>query len=511
MAQKAPQIKLKVSDKQVEYGGSINISWKVEKAHVFYCKELNKELPFEGSMQIKPDHDGIYSFVAKKRRKTKTRRIKVHVTRPEIEYFKGSDSISDEGTGFLYWSVKNASHVKIQGIADSLPAIGKYELAIDTTREFTILVENSFGIRDSARITIPIWYEEELHHPNRVMLGQSAFIDFKFKNARFVSRLESKEAFNPSDTIIIKPENREKVSLLVHRNNGLVDTNVFYVDVIIPQIVEFKGTENIRSGQKASLSWKVIGNGRLELKGQKDSLPGIGKIDVFPKKTTTYTLQYSSHGKIETAKHKVVVYKRRFVKSLKGREEINDDVRIDFEIFATDFSRYPKEVKLYVLAVDTNGNFVQNLAPPYADKGCSSKYFRGLFEDIAGKGNQKVYRYSVREIHEEKEKVYDINITQDYSGSMGEYVKKMERATKLFIKKKHENDRISLVRFSDKLKREVPLYADKKILLDSIKFRGNYGGGTALYAGADEGLVTLEESNNDKMQLLFTDGFENSS
>ncbi len=96
---------------------------------------------------------------------------------------------------------------------------------------------------------------------------------------------------------------------------------------------------------------------------------------------------------------------------------------------------------------------------------------------------------------------------------MAASIRTLETASQIFIKHKNPKDRISFVRFDDSLALELPLTQSSEKILNTLTFNGlkEFGGATALYAGADMGLYTLSDQNRNKEMILFTDGYENSS
>lgn len=184
---------------------------------------------------------------------------------------------------------------------------------------------------------------------------------------------------------------------------------------------------------------------------------------------------------------------------------------MDFDIVSVDRSKYPDEVKLLVAVIDTSGNFISNLAPEN-NPALSRKYFKQLIEIIESK-KYPINDYTVREI-KSSSKPFDISLVLDYSGSMsGTPIKNLEKSCKKLIENKNPDDRISVIKFDHNLVQVIPLTKDKNELLRKVNFNEfyKYGGATALYAAGDEGLSTIDTSANNKMMILFTDGYENAS
>jgi outer membrane protein OmpA-like peptidoglycan-associated protein len=177
-----------------------------------------------------------------------------------------------------------------------------------------------------------------------------------------------------------------------------------------------------------------------------------------------------------------------------------------------DRSRYPEEIKLKVLVVDTAGNFISGLAPRTTDKYATNKYFKKIVEVIERK-SAPVKNFSVREISDTMGLAKDISLVFDYSGSMSGTINSLIKSARKFISMKTLRDRISMIVYDDHIATLNVLDNDKSRLLKAFATAvySDFGQSTSLYAAVDKGLITLQGSANHKMLLLFTDGYENSS
>ena len=180
------------------------------------------------------------------------------------------------------------------------------------------------------------------------------------------------------------------------------------VKVLPPDIIYFSAPRTINKGNEARLSWLVKGQASVRIEGVKDNLKNRGQLNVTPEKTTTYKLV------IETAKIKrektvtvKVVERRNFVRDVTQFDKLGSGNRIDFEIFAIDYSNFPENVKLKMLVVDSKGNFVNGLAPPFMDDAKSRKYIKELLVKTNGK-DYPISGYSIKEVHGKEPKLYDI-------------------------------------------------------------------------------------------------------
>lgn len=101
----------------------------------------------------------------------------------------------------------------------------------------------------------------------------------------------------------------------------------------------------------------------------------------------------------------------------------------------------------------------------------------------------------------------------DYSGSMYGTIDYLEPAMKKLIKEKKPEDRISLLKFDDQMNFRVKNNREEEQILKGADFQGldKMGGGTALYAAIGFMSQELAKEAGQKVLIIFTDGWENSS
>jgi outer membrane protein OmpA-like peptidoglycan-associated protein/Mg-chelatase subunit ChlD len=139
-------------------------------------------------------------------------------------------------------------------------------------------------------------------------------------------------------------------------------------------------------------------------------------------------------------------------------------------------------------------------------------FFRMIIETVEGR-SYPINDFSVKEIRSMTSTPHDIALVLDYSGSMSSWFKELDEATKEFIRRKHQADRLAIIRFDDSIGIEAPLSRSIQEIEQNVKFnKGNgYGGSTALNAASDAGMRLLTDPMRDKQLLMMTDGYENSS
>ena len=510
---KQPSIQVKSDKKDIHLGDSALIYWEAENADSVVLLNTALTLPLKGKMYVNPVEKTVYRFCAYHFNKINKSYAFVKVISPEILEFTGSHETTDESPATLSWKTQNAKDIAISGLPGTLSMNGRVEISPDTTTTYVLKATNENGAFVKKSKKIKVTYVESCSKDTAIILGDTLELHWKFKNSKYVKLGGLKNKFNPIDTFEISPTATRTYQLAIKRNNGDSLIKDVKVKVIKPKIKYFRGEEYIFSGKKATLYWETIQADFVYISELGEYFSSPGSVTVAPQKTTTYHLSIDNLGIKEEQQHTIHVFKRAYVKDFTHIKDVPPGMRIDFEIFATDVSNYPKSIELYVLAVDTAGNFVRGLAPPYASEKRSRMYFKSLVEKFKYGKHHLVRDFEVMEVRGHVSKPFDINLTLDYSGSMYGSIDRLEEACNFFIDNKNKSDRLSIVRFDNKLACETPLTADKKSIYDSLSFNGlsGFGGSTALYAAADEGLFTLRNSRRNKQQILFTDGFENSS
>jgi outer membrane protein OmpA-like peptidoglycan-associated protein/Mg-chelatase subunit ChlD len=512
-AQKKNIIKVKRSSSNIDIGDIVRLEWQAEKADTLWL-EGHGYLADTGHVELMPIKTTTYYFYAKKRRKTYTKRIKVYVNYPEILSLSGTETVHEGTEGLLQWRTRNAAYVSIKGVSDSLPPNGSIKLEPQQKTRYHLVVHNANNIKTDTSFTMDIDYAEYAVATEEVLRGDTAVIKWRYKDAKSVKVHGFPQRFNIEDSLVFCPYYTRSYTLCIERNNGRKELVKRNIRVKEPGIKYFVGDNRIFLGETATLSWSTLACERVRIKEFNRDVPLRGAELIRPTETTTYTLQAWAKGEYSEWRHTVIVDRRNFAyNGIIDSKKMKDGTRMDFIIFASDQTNCPEEMKLYVLVVDEDGHFVSGLAPPHCTEEEAKEHFVQLMESHAGQRVYKTKDFSVKEVNNTKAVDNDICLTMDYSGSMGATIGKLEEACEIFIKNKDDKDRLSFVRFDSRLSLELPLTQSKKEILDSIKFEGlkHFGGSTALYAASDMGMQTLNDSTRNKVMVLFTDGYENSS
>lgn len=186
---------------------------------------------------------------------------------------------------------------------------------------------------------------------------------------------------------------------------------------------------------------------------------------------------------------------------------------IFFEIFSYDRTGFPDSIKVFITVKDSYGNFISNMAKPYASEEIEKKYFKGIVE-IINNQRYEIESFDVVEHHDTYTNSYSFSLVLDHSGSMIENnaIEDLQNAAMNFINQKKENDKIGVIKFDYRLIEEVKVNQDKNIIKTNYinDLLTRFGSATSLYAAADNAIYQLIPFEN-KIVILFTDGLDNMS
>jgi outer membrane protein OmpA-like peptidoglycan-associated protein len=495
-------------------GDEVTVVWNCQNAKKLYCYEISDNaLPLKGSYSFKPENNITLNFVAEKGKKQKKRKLFIEVLYPEFEKMNIPKSITDEEISSFNWLAKNADYVLIDGFDDKFEIMGKLPLISERDTTIKITAVNKNGIQSTYIAKVTVTPYEYLNYPVRVSKGSEIKISWGYKNTEKVKIDGITDDMPASGDVRITMLEAKTYKLHVYRKNGTWEIKDIKIDVYESEIKEFTGTARFFAGEEVSLLWEVKNADSVTLSctSEKQALKGVFRYK--PEKTENVILTAWLNGIPDTRAHKVELLKRRFISSEKLIGQIQYGQRLDYEIFAVDLDEYPKLIKLFVLVVDTAGNFVHGLAPPNISETDAKKYFMGLTESYISGKSAEISDFKVIEITKNTEMARNISVVLDYSGSMCESIKELEKSVLSFINNKRDIDSISIVKFDSDVQLESKLDNDKAILSRLFKLSGlnNYGKSTALYAAMGEGLNSVKSSEIPTEMIVFTDGWENSS
>ncbi len=536
-------------NRKVPQGEKTTLSWKVSNAKkVYLIDSITNEKRLmslaDNKIQFKPTTDFAYTLVIEDKNKQiieKKFSGKVVKNPPIIDEFKGTTEYvvgEKAATPSITWKVRKAKKVFIKNYNEEVDKEkGKFFMPInlDTTQIITLLAIGEFGDSATAQHTIKVRkLEGNIRVSNKfgspeLIAGENNVLTWDFPGAESVE-IENMGTFKATDTHIIVPKKEDRnfsAEMTVNYPNNKKTKVPISIAVVRVKYVLIPSKLRVSLYEKVLLTWKTEGAKKVKLligNDVYDDLEPSGKHTFTASKNTEVKLivkdKYDEEHEIKWLIR--CEDRRPFIKNAIDYQTFKKDdkeaikKRLIFDIFQVDRSKFPNEIKLRILITDTLGNFIRGLAPPAITEKEAKKFFIELVESI-GAQQQTITDFKVKEINELKSSPYDIGLCLDYSGSMCMSIQPLENAVRKFLNKKDDADRMSLVRFDDKLKTEKKLTFSINELIKDIEWKGldKFGGSTALYAGIDEALETFDSTatanNRQKNLFIFTDGNENSS
>lgn len=508
------EVTLTASQEEIAAGDSVTLTW--ESKHAENIRLLNgaKKLPQRGSITVAPEETERYLIMASAVKKTfwgREKKIKdydaakIEVVTPEIEEFQTKKALNYGDSVDLVWQTENARHVSVTGIDKKLPAEGSMRWSPDTTGWYYITAHGkNIQVQDSLKIQVRA--KRKFKTPDKIWLGHHLKFSWHFDKAEDVF-ITGMGKLPPSGKKKIYTEVDTTLQMVVNYKNWS-DTLRRRVKVAVPEIRYFYGPSVVKKSEDISVSWHVEGKPHLQIIDRIDSLPPRGSATLDVRQDTVLTL-LAKYPTFETRLrlNVEVIHHRGYVTDSRDRSEIPAGRRIDFDIMEVDTSEYPRKMALKVIAVDEEGNFVKGI-----NENNVSEHIASLYQSTHG-GELKPFSYSIEYQKELKNQEVDFGFVFDFSGSMKGNVDSLVKAAEVFFDQKYPQDRISMVKFDNELKKETRLIRDKHDLYEALFHQtiDSMGGGTALYAGTSLGLKTLRKSDRKRILVLFTDGHENSS
>ncbi|MCX7744251.1 MAG: VWA domain-containing protein [Flavobacteriales bacterium] len=518
------KVSFKVQPATLTCPGEVTISWNVIGLEKISITGIGDDLPLQGSARqfVKNTETFILSgtYISKKESRIIKRKASVYVDtlQPQLNLVYYPTQIREGATVSIQWDAQNTKKFYLEMPENrELPLQGVETFTLNKPAKFVFALIN--GCNEPVRVeknflVIPA---DTVKIPSKANEQEPVKLSWRIGLADSVKILEIPgKTFKPKEQISYIPLDNITFHLIAYRNTGKIDTFKYSMLVIPKQeeknIVFFSSSQfKIKVGQPVKLAWEVKNADNLYIVGMNEKLPLKGSLEVFPTQPTDYILCAELGNKKEFASVNVNVVKRNNIKNKINYSNLSSKAEIEMDIIHVDRSDYPNKIKIGVLAYDSIGNFISGLA----DNNNGQKFFKKVIERVDGIETE-AKDFTVREIHEQISKPYDIGLVLDYSGSMGIInIKFMEKAVRKLIELKKSNDRISMTKFDSRIKTYFKFTANKQVLLNKQyydDYYNNWGGATALYAGIDEGLCLMDSfATQQKMLIVFTDGYENSS
>jgi len=532
-----PKIYLKVSNESVKMGDSITISWNATHANMSFKVLLNNKpvAPTGSCLKMIDTAQTIVLAAIDEKGKTYIRKREVKTYASGITQFSTSGTTDYGKTARISWATKNMHKVFVNNTKQDLSGALETIIKTDTTITLTAITKNgkTFTQTDTIRVRYP--YEISTYINNKrtynsstsCIKGDSVTISWDLTYADSIS-INDKVVYSKTGKMSFQLWDKKEVTFSYKTRCGIMAQRNIHIETLETELVAWNITnvspanpftsdfpinysEDILENKPYRLSWMVKNARKIWIddtlttgKGTKTFL-----ADTARSHKITYTY-YDSQGRMNKVTHvlKLITSDRPYF-SGKVRYRIeNETDPIFVEIIGIDQKALPDAVKLKVVAIDKDANFISGLA---------DDSHRSIFEQVIetyNKKSTKISNLKIKEVKQTEEAPpQDIMLVIDYSGSMvGEY-KKLDKVIEKCIKMKRPQDRLSFVKFDHRLVLPHKLTENSDSISEYFKqyqFH-NLGGGTALYAATDLGILKLTDSIRPKKIILFTDGYENSS
>ncbi len=530
---------------------------------------IAKNLPLEGKANVLYEKGASYQITAETKKDVYKKRVSPKFAKVELSEFKANKYEVEEGEEItIHWKASYYTVISIfadsRMIGTNLEHQATLKTRPDTTIYYKIVVaapKNTIQVVDSFLVKVkkPTFFNLS----PVVLAGDSVDIHWSMPYSQKVSLYELEKPLtdeqiatanipksikykviqenlplvgtihaaplSPKQTkayYLLVVENDENQKFFLQKNTELIEeavkaANKKDLPVTIKLSVNGKFTkpnENytkyvVNAGDMVRLQWNVSSAASVVVKDFKGKT-----VATTPEGFKQFSAMHSQYFIVEARDESDTPYasiayikvggRRHFIKNTKDISQLSAKHNYKMEVVEVNRKLYPQKVVLKVIAYDSLGNFITGLGKD------PQKYFKNIYETIEGK-NTNVKDFEVREIIEEMGESKVISVCTDYSGSMsGTPIETAEKALKFFLQNKYEKDFVSMNKFDDKIANTVALTNSKEKLLKDYKFVGleGFGGGTALYAGADEALKSIENmQSSEKYLILLTDGYENSS
>lgn len=500
--------------RQVELNDSIAISWLFESADyvVLYDKKARQALDTlttQGDTTLIVRGALDYAFYGMNKKGRISRSCRIRPYRPSVS-FELPQSANDDDDVILSWKANHTKRLYCNVLDSILPLSGTCVMRFDTATTVTFTAESDLNTSFASK-KINIKYDH-FTVPRTLYRGESIDIKWRFRKANNVSIETDKQTISTSGEghLTLKPDSSFLATFLIERSYGVVDTLTSPVTVFTPSIKFFDAPRRVSTGTNVRLNWAIKGVKLAYLNNIK--VPTKDTHTVRIDSTMTFVLKIMNGDvPIEITRTIEVLPTRNYVTSYNPRFTATDR-RVSCDIIAVDKSQYPDKVTLHMLVVDSLGNYINNLAAPYATDARAKVFFKNLSEKIDG--HSYTQDFSVKEYRADTAETYNFALALDHSGSMASTITSLDSAVSNFLEAKYDKDQVTISKFDHQLKRGDSLSTEADSIWEKAKMNGFEdfgGGGTALYAGADFALHSLSDINKNKVVVLFTDGKDNSS
>lgn len=488
--------KFQANTKTIKEGEDVELSWEIsptifsEANIVNGDKVVGKNLPDSYTLKVRPDTSGYYTLIASIKNTDIKLRDSIWIEVKPIFYFSVQPFVTSQDSLRLEWKMNNLKNIQIYSTTTLLSENDLQNATLPKNFKKTLLLANA--PTQGRKMLKPISKgQKEVYF---LLVAENA------NGKQFFYQVKSSLFDMTSEPLMASSSKSEKIKIICEVNGKPIKD--YYSKFVLAE------------GSMVSFSWKVQGAEKVKVLDNRGKVihsadEGTHRVTLLASNQFVIKGENEDNEQVKVLNF-LVKSRIAYINNIKDISQFSAKDKFKMDVIEVNRKNYPNEMKIKVIAYDEKGNFITGLTKE------KNKYFKKLIESVEGKRSE-ISHWQVQEITEEVGNGLALGLCSDYSGSMsGASIEVMERALKTFLNSKFklEKDLISMTKFDHHLKIVVPPTADKNEILRTYKFVGldGFGGGTALYAGIDEAMKSLESvKDKEKYIVVCTDGYENSS
>ena len=226
---------------------------------------------------------------------------------PVIALFTATlNSSTSEEYIHLKWETFEADSVRLMPGNMIVPVKGFLDMKPDwqDTEVFSLLVSNGIGARQiSTKVSIsPPRIHSFVTTDAQIQIGYPMILQWEIENATHIELDQGIGEVSGQSFVEVYPEKPGIVSLTAQNGAGQVRASI---ELFLPgpEIHHFSASsKSIQLGQPIQLSWEVSNASSVELSPDPGDVLDLTHVDIYPEKSTTYTLTVSNaSGRISQA------------------------------------------------------------------------------------------------------------------------------------------------------------------------------------------------------------------
>ncbi|MCF6241454.1 MAG: hypothetical protein L3J74_08940, partial [Bacteroidales bacterium] len=344
---------------------STELYWKTENTDYVLIENIEQKLPPEGKIKLMLDTTTIIKLKAFNKNNIPVEK-ELNVAIKNIEYLKGEHNPFLYDTTSIKWQYKYCNYVKINGIDKKFKPKDEFTFVAlkDTTYYLQIFKENGDTLKKtfSVKVRSPL---KKFKVPEVVFEGMPVTMFWDVKEGFSVKLTGTGKIITQQKGAVKIPQDTDKkYTITVRDNKGkIIVTETKKIKKIKSPVKVFSVPENAFVGVPVKIVWDVEPMFTVGIEGLSKKLSNMGKAKVVPYADRKYIMIVYYHGKeIKREERTMTVERRRkYIHAIVDYKDLEENTKLNFEVFAVDESNFPNEVKLYALIADKEGNFVHGL------------------------------------------------------------------------------------------------------------------------------------------------------